>query len=125
MIIPAEKEYFSIGETSRITGVKPYILRYWESKFSLIRPLRRDSGQRRFTRRDVETIGKIRELLYDRRFRIEGAKKFLRQQAKKGPEQVSLELGESAAALQCLREVKTELSALLMDLKQADGQRSV
>ncbi len=118
--LPAEKEYFSIGEVSRITGVRPYVLRYWESRFGLLRPARRDSGQRKFTRRDVETIARIRELLYDRRFTIEGAKKHLRQEAKKGPVQMPLELAESAAAVETLREIKKELADLLHDLKSAD-----
>ncbi len=118
--LPAEKEYFSIGEVSRITGVRPYVLRYWESRFGLLRPARRDSGQRKFTRRDVETIGRIRELLYERRFTIEGAKKHLRQEAKKGPVQMPLELAESSAAVETLREIKKELADLLHDLKSAD-----
>ncbi|MBI4397266.1 MAG: MerR family transcriptional regulator [Elusimicrobia bacterium] len=118
--LPAEKEYFSIGEVSRITGVKPYILRYWESRFGLLRPNRRESGQRKFTRRDVETICRIRELLYERRFTIEGAKKHLRQQDKKAPVQISLELAESSAAAETLKEVKKELTDILQVLRNGN-----
>ncbi len=115
--IPTEKEYFSIGEVSRITNVKPYILRYWESEFHLVRPSRRESGHRKFNRRDVETISQIRELLYQKRFTIEGAKKFLKQQQKKGPLQLSLELNESPAALEALRHVKKEITDIVRTLK--------
>ena len=122
-ILPAEKEYFSIGEVGRITGVKPYILRYWEAEFGLLRPARRASGQRKFTRRDVEAIGRIRELLYERRFTIEGAKKHLREEARKGPAQISLELDDSSAALQVLKDVKKELTDILRVLKSGDYSR--
>jgi DNA-binding transcriptional MerR regulator len=119
-LLPAEKEFYSIGEASRLTGVKPHVLRYWEASFGLIRPARRDSGQRKFTRRDLETVQRIRELLYEKRFTIEGAKKHLRHEAKKGPAQMSLELGDSAAAVEALRDVKKELSEILRALRGAD-----
>jgi DNA-binding transcriptional MerR regulator len=114
-----EKEFFSIGEVSRLSGTKPYVIRYWES-LGLLKPSRRDSGQRKFTRRDVETVAKIKELLYDRGFTTEGAKKYLRQQAKQGPAQIPLELEESSAAVQCLRDVKRDLTDLLRTLKTTD-----
>jgi DNA-binding transcriptional MerR regulator len=117
LTLPTEKDFFSIGEASRITGVKTYILRYWESKFGLLRPARRDSGQRKFARKDLETIQKIRELLYDRRFTIEGARKHLRLEAKKGSIQMPLELADSSAAVETLRDVKKEISELLRTLK--------
>ena len=115
--LPPDQEYFSIGEVSQLTDLKPYILRYWESKFGLLHPARRESGQRKFTRRDVETIAYIRELLYDRRFTIEGAKKHLRDKAKRGPVQMSFELEDTVAAMEVLRDVKKELTGLLRDIK--------
>jgi DNA-binding transcriptional MerR regulator len=121
VVPPPEKEYFSIGETSRITGVKPYILRYWEREFALLRPLRRTSGHRKFTRRDLENIQRIRELLYDRRFTVEGAKKFLRAETKRGPSQPSLEFTDASAAVQALKEVKEELSSMLQSLSSELG----
>ncbi|HRY29810.1 MAG TPA: MerR family transcriptional regulator [Elusimicrobiota bacterium] len=115
---PPEKEYFSIGEAGRLTGTKPYILRYWESKFGLVRPARRESGQRKFTRQDVETIARIKELLYEKRFTIEGAKKYLRDLARRGPVQMSLELNETSAAVDTLRDVKKDITGLLKELKK-------
>jgi DNA-binding transcriptional MerR regulator len=117
LALPPEKEYFSIGDVSRVTGVKPYVLRYWESRFGLLRPSRRESGQRKFTRKDVETIVQIKELLYDRRFTIEGARRHLRQQNRRGPSQMTFELAESAAAVETLREVKRDLADVLRKLK--------
>ncbi len=118
----AEKEYFSIGEVGQIAGVPPYVLRYWESRIGVLKPARRNSGQRKFTRRDVETILRIKELLYDRGFTVEGAKKHLRQTDKRGPVQRSLELADSGAAIGTLREVKKEVSDLIRILKKRDYQ---
>lgn len=72
------KLYFRIGEVSDLVGVKPYVLRYWESEFPDIKPTKSKSGQRLYKRRDVETLVKIRELLYEERFTINGARKRLK-----------------------------------------------
>ncbi len=77
MQIPDDKRYFRIGEVSRIIGVEPYVLRYWESEFSQIRPARADSRQRTYQRKDLEVIMEIKRLLYDEKLTIEGAKKRL------------------------------------------------
>ena len=72
-----DKEYFSIGEVSRIVQVQAYVLRYWESEFRLLRPARRSSGQRKYIRKDIETIFQVKELLYVKKYTIAGAKKYL------------------------------------------------
>lgn len=77
MKIPDNKRYFRIGEVSRIIGVEPYVLRYWESEFPQIRPSRADSRQRTYQRKDLEIIIEIRRLLYDEKMTIEGARKRL------------------------------------------------
>jgi DNA-binding transcriptional MerR regulator len=77
MMIPDNKRYFRIGEVSRIIGVEPYVLRYWESEFDQIRPSRADSKQRTYQRKDLEIIIEIKRLLYDEKMTIEGAKKKL------------------------------------------------
>lgn len=115
--LPMEKEYYTIGEIGRIAGVKPHVLRYWEREFSLLRPIRRASGHRQFTRRDVQTVQRIRELLYDKRFTLEGAKKLLRQETRRGPSQVSLELDGASAAVHVLHEIKAELKDILESLR--------
>lgn len=72
-----QKDYFSIGDVRRITGVPEYSVRYWESEFSLIRPIRLESGHRRYTKEDVYTILKIKDLIYKHKLTLEGAKKQL------------------------------------------------
>ena len=72
-----QKEYFSIGDVKRITGVPEYSVRYWESEFGLIRPIRLESGHRRYTKEDVYTILKIKDLIYKHKLTLEGAKKQL------------------------------------------------
>jgi DNA-binding transcriptional MerR regulator len=78
MQIPDEKRYFRIGEVSRIIGVEPYVLRYWESEFLQIRPLRADSNQRTYRKRDLEIIFEVKRLLYEEKLTIEGAKQRLK-----------------------------------------------
>ncbi len=75
--IPDNKRYFRIGEASRIIGVEPYVLRYWESVFTQIRPQRADSKQRTYQRADLKTLIEIKRLLHDEKMTIEGAKRRL------------------------------------------------
>jgi DNA-binding transcriptional MerR regulator len=70
-----DKQYFKIGEVSSLTGLEPYVLRYWETEFKSIRPVRMGSNQRLYRRRDVEIILEIKRLLYREGFTIAGAKK--------------------------------------------------
>jgi DNA-binding transcriptional MerR regulator len=79
MQIPEDKRYFRIGEVSRIMGVEPYVLRYWESEFPQIRPGRADSKQRIYQKKDLEIILEIKRLLYEEKLTIEGAKKRLKE----------------------------------------------
>ncbi len=71
------KSYFRIGEVSRILGVEPYVIRYWEAEFKTVRPIRTKSDQRLYRRKDVEALVDIRSLLYEKNFTIRGAKKQL------------------------------------------------
>ena len=74
-----DKPFFKIGEAARLCAVKPYVLRYWETEFSSIRPKKTRSQQRLYQRKDVELLLRIRHLLYDERFTIEGARARLRE----------------------------------------------
>ncbi|MCF8111537.1 MAG: MerR family transcriptional regulator [Desulfobacteraceae bacterium] len=96
-----DKLYFRIGEVTKITGLAAYVLRFWESEFPAISPGRTESGQRLYRRSDIENILKIKHLLYDKKFTIEGAKKHLKQQAKQAPRPVS--------SHKLLREIREEL----------------
>ncbi len=76
MVIP-DKNYFRIGEVGSILGVEPYVVRYWESEFKTVKPLRTRSDQRLYHKKDVEQLLTIKALLYDEMFTIAGAKKRL------------------------------------------------
>jgi len=107
-----EKLYFKIGEVAKIVGVKPYVLRYWETEFSIVRPGKSRSQHRLYRRRDVELLLEIRRLLYDERFTIEGAKKHLKVAGKtqEKKKQLALPLGERTyreALLKLKREVES------------------
>ncbi len=73
------KRYYRIGEVSRITGVKPYVLRYWESEFRWMAPQKSRSKQRLYRQRDIDVIVLIKKLLYEQRFTIAGARNKLRE----------------------------------------------
>jgi DNA-binding transcriptional MerR regulator len=77
LLPPDGKIYYRIGEVSRITGVKPYVLRYWESEFRWMSPHKSRSKQRLYRRRDIEMILLIRRLLHQERYTIAGARKRL------------------------------------------------
>lgn len=74
-----DKLYYKIGEVSQITGIEPYVLRYWESEFRIIHPMRSGSKQRLYRRRDLDLIFEIKNLLYKERFTIAGAKKRIKE----------------------------------------------
>jgi DNA-binding transcriptional MerR regulator len=76
--LPA-KLYYRIGEVAGIVGVEPHVLRYWETEFRSVRPQKSAKGQRIYSRRDVETLLKVKELLYAHRFTIAGARRKLRE----------------------------------------------
>ena len=78
-LIP-DKLFFRIGEVSQLVGVEPYVLRYWESEFPGLSPKKSNTGQRMFRRKDVEMLLNIKQLLYDKKFTIEGARKALKSE---------------------------------------------
>jgi DNA-binding transcriptional MerR regulator len=75
-----DKLFFRIGEVSQLVGVEPYVLRYWESEFPGLSPKKSNTGQRMFRRKDVEMLLNIKQLLYDKKFTIEGARKALKSE---------------------------------------------
>ncbi len=94
-----DKLYFKIGEVAKIVGVKPYVLRYWETEFPMLRPGKTGTKHRMYRRRDVETLLEIKRLLHQERYTIEGAKKRLRslarQPSREVREQIPLPLEKS------------------------------
>ena len=75
----SDKRYYRIGEVSKLTGVKPYVLRYWETEFRFMAPQKSRSKQRLYRRRDIDIILLVKKLLYEQRFTIAGARKKLRE----------------------------------------------
>jgi DNA-binding transcriptional MerR regulator len=92
--ISSERLYYRIGEVSRITGLKPHVLRYWESEFKVIKPHKGGSFQRLYRRKDLDLILKIRKLLYEEGFTIAGAKKKIRDLERPENRQMQLRLVE-------------------------------
>src|ERR1700690_2349947 len=78
--IPA-KNLFRIGEVSRLTSTKPFVLRFWETEFPMLQPVKSPKGHRLYRRQDIETVFVIKRLLYDEGFTIAGARRHLREQA--------------------------------------------
>ncbi len=76
----AAKPFFKIGEVAKLMGVKPHVLRYWETEFPSLRPKKNPSGQRIYARADIEAIVEIQNLLYNERYTISGARKMLSRQ---------------------------------------------
>jgi hypothetical protein len=70
-----DKLYFRIGEVARLAGIKPYVLRFWETEFPELGPKKSGTGHRLFRRKDVEMVLEIKRLLYENRYTIEGARK--------------------------------------------------
>jgi len=92
--ISSERLYYRIGEVSRITGLKPHVLRYWESEFRVIKPYKAGSLQRLYRRKDLDLILKIKKLLYEDGFTIAGAKKKIRDIERVDHKQMRLRLVE-------------------------------
>jgi len=111
-----DKLYFRIGEVSRVSGVKPHVLRYWETEFNGISPKKSGSGHRLYRRKDVELVLEIKRLLYEERFTIEGARKFLSQKSKKIPAK-TVQVPNQAALFgpsdESLDAIRAELKAIL------------
>lgn len=109
------KLYYRIGEVSDIVGVEPHVLRYWETEFRPIRPQKSRKGQRIYSRRDVEKLITVKDLLYSHGFTIAGARKKLREG---GAEPPAAEEQEKAVTMRSrLLEVRGEVAAFLAELE--------
>jgi DNA-binding transcriptional MerR regulator len=105
--------FFRIGEVAELTGIKPYVLRYWESEFRLLHPNKNKSGQRVYRRRDVETVLEIKDLLHRRKFTIAGAKAFLNGEGRQAPAERQLALGFDTSQRElALRRIREGLASL-------------
>ena len=113
--ISYDRLYYRIGEVSRITGLKPHVLRYWESEFKVIKPHKGGSLQRLYRRKDLDLILKIKKLLYEEGFTIAGAKKKIRDLERLENKQLKLKLVENKSNGkddELLASVKEELKGI-------------
>ena len=120
---PAEipdKLYFRIGEVSDLVGVEPYVLRYWETEFPAVGPKKSDTGHRMYRRKEVELLLRIKYLLYEKKYTIEGARQYLQTESMIGKRKrtVTSEQRELFSENAALPEIRKELKAILDMLKK-------
>ncbi len=117
-----EKLYFRIGEVSRLTHTKSYVLRYWETEFPMLRPSKSSTGHRLYRRRDVEMVFEIRRLLYAQGFTIDGARKKLAGAAEyrreTSKQKQLFQSGKDGPAAAGLHSIRRELRGILEILKR-------
>jgi DNA-binding transcriptional MerR regulator len=111
------KLYYRIGEVSQIVGVEPHVLRYWESEFRSIRPQKSRKGQRVYSRRDVDKLLRVKDLLYTHRFTIEGARRRLREA---GAEPGQARLSEPARVV--LLGLRQQITGMLAEFEAAGSR---
>ena len=109
-----DKLYFRIGEVATLCRLPAYVLRFWESEFPQLKPVKSSTGQRMYRRRDVESVLRIKQLLYDQGFTIVGARQQLRSETKSDKGQVAIPFpAQSPAEIQCIRQGLREILNLL------------
>ncbi|MFO7660487.1 MAG: MerR family transcriptional regulator [Candidatus Cloacimonadaceae bacterium] len=126
------KFYYTIGEVSNLLDLKPYVIRYWETEFPQLKP-RKDHGRnRQFTEEHIELLRKIKDMLYNQKFTIDGARQKLKQE-KKSSEQMEIDLfatpqttesstlskNDKALLVKELTDIKKQLTSFLQNLKKS------
>lgn len=111
------REFFSIGDVCELTELKPHVLRYWESQFRVLSPAKNRSGNRVYTRREVEFVLLIKHLLYTEKYTIEGAKQKIEEHRKGGGVKPAARKGLDAETVQLLEQ---DLKGILSILESAD-----
>ena len=131
-----KKFYYTIGEVSNLLDLKPYVIRFWETEFPQLKP-RKDRGRnRQFTEEHIELLKKIKDMLYNQKFTIDGARQKLKQE-KKAPEQIEIDLfsappvkdaqrlspTDKKKILNDLIEIKKRINGFVLNLKQIKTER--
>ena len=117
--IPTGRLYYSISEVSDMIGVKPHVLRYWESQFKMLRPKKGRGGARMYRKRDVEILFEVKQLLYDHRFTIAGARRKLLDDRGNSKEQMELTFNRTDRE-EMLRALRRDLEGLLSILQSSN-----
>lgn len=117
MAAPRElvQEFYSIGDVCTLTELKPHVLRYWESQFKLLNPAKNRSGNRVYSRREVELILLVKHLLYTEKFTIDGARQKLDEHRKGGSLRPAARAALEVEALESIERDLADLQALLDD----------
>ncbi len=113
-----KKLYYSIGEVSKVTELKQYVLRYWETEFKQLNPSKNKAGNRTYRQKDIDLILRIKDLLYNQKFTIEGARKMLSGDNVPPMETTSEPVIKTDVDLDLLVKIRRELESILEDLKQ-------
>jgi len=117
-----EGRLYKIGEVCKIADVQPYVLRYWETEFPALAPNKSGGGQRLYTQREIDTILRIKQLLYSEGFTIAGAKKKLETEIAGGEAVRPVSSAAQKDLTKALLEVRKELRAILQILSREDGE---
>jgi len=112
-----DKLYFKIGEVSELLGVEAYVLRYWESEFPLLAPKKSGTGHRLYRRKDVELLLRIKHLLYEKRYTIEGARQTLQSEGRAPKPRRAKQSQQELFKPDHLQEVRKQLADILAILK--------
>src|SRR5437773_8155437 len=112
------RRYRSMSEVADLVGVKQHVLRYWETQFSMLRPRKNRAGNRMYRPEEIKVLLRIKELLYDRRYTIAGARRTLLDERKESTPQVELGFGDAERKL-VVHDVKTELRQIAERLRAA------
>ncbi len=115
------KIYYSISEVADLTDVKPHVLRYWESKFKMLKPKKNRAGNRMYRPKEIDLILRIKELLYNRRYTIAGARRSLLDERRSGNDQVEMDFDRKVADRAVMVAVKRELEEILEILSRNVG----
>ena len=111
-----KKLYYSIGEVSEITGLKAYVLRYWETEFKQIAPPKNRAGNRTYRQKDIILIQKIKDLLYEQKFTIDGARKVLGGKDNTKTKQAEKKFSDKQKVI--LSKIREELKAILLIINE-------
>ncbi len=121
--LPTGKLYYSISEVSDLVGVKPHVLRYWETQFKMLRPRKGRGGARMYRKRDIEVLFDIKQLLYDQRFTIAGARRKILDDRQDGKDQIEMPFSKLDKE-ETIRALKKDMETLLAMLKQDFSKRA-
>ena len=112
-----DKLYFKIGEVSELLAVEPHVLRFWEGEFPVLSPKKSGTGHRLYRRKDVELLLRIKHLLYEKRFTIEGARQALQRESRTPKPRAGRSVQQELFSSDPLPEIRRELAEILRMLK--------